>query len=97
MQEKILEEEPSEDVRFYVVWLNQRVTDERGAIDESILADPRVTQYWDAEGITGTYFADADLGELGASGLHLRRLLRLRRRRGVAGRAGAARGRAPCR
>jgi hypothetical protein len=27
-----------------------------------------VTQYWDAEGITGTYFADADLGELGASG-----------------------------
>jgi hypothetical protein len=27
-----------------------------------------VTQYWDAEGITGTYFADADIGQLGASG-----------------------------
>jgi hypothetical protein len=52
----------------YAVWLNQRVTDERSAIDESILDDPRVTQYWDAEGITGTYFADSDLGGLGASG-----------------------------
>jgi hypothetical protein len=27
-----------------------------------------VTQYWDSEGITGTYFADNDLGGLGASG-----------------------------
>jgi hypothetical protein len=52
----------------YAVWLNQRVTDERGAIDASILDDPRVTQYWDGEGITGTYFADNDLGGLGAAG-----------------------------
>jgi hypothetical protein len=64
----VLVQEPSENVRFYVVWLNQRITDERDAIDDSILADPRVTQYWDAEGITGTYFADADLGRLGSSG-----------------------------
>ena len=34
----------------------------------SILADPRVTQYWDGEGITGTYFAQNDLGGLGYSG-----------------------------
>ncbi len=64
----MLAQEPSQDVRFYVVWLNQRVTDERGSIDTTILDDPRVTQYWDGEGITGTYFAEADLGELGASG-----------------------------
>jgi hypothetical protein len=44
------------------------VTDERGAIDESILADPRVQQYWDGEGITGTYFAETDLGDLGYAG-----------------------------
>ncbi|MGZ8782899.1 MAG: hypothetical protein ACXWZB_05310 [Gaiellaceae bacterium] len=68
MQDRILAEEPSQDVRFYVVWLNQRSTDERDEIDESILADPRVTQYWDGEGITGTYFADNDLGGLGYSG-----------------------------
>jgi len=27
-----------------------------------------VTQYWDGEGITGTYFAETDLGGLGYSG-----------------------------
>ena len=27
-----------------------------------------MTQYWDSEGITGTYFADNDLGGLGYSG-----------------------------
>ena len=68
MRENILDVEKSQDLRVYAVWLNQRVTDERGAIDESILADPRVTQYWDPEGITGTHFADADLGGLGYSG-----------------------------
>jgi hypothetical protein len=27
-----------------------------------------VTQYWDPQGITGTYFAETDLGGLGYSG-----------------------------
>jgi hypothetical protein len=48
--------------------LNQRSTDERDAIDEGILADDRVTQYWDGEGITGTYFADADVAGMGYAG-----------------------------
>ena len=73
MREHVLDKEQSGDLRVYAVWLNQRVTDERGAIDESILADPRVTQYWDAEGITGTHFADTDLGGLGRSCRRARR------------------------
>ena len=68
MRENILEKETSKDLRIYAVWLNQRSTDGRDEIDESILADPRVTQYWDGEGITGTYFAETDLGGLGFSG-----------------------------
>jgi hypothetical protein len=68
VREHVLDAESSDGLRVFAVWLNQRVTDERGAIDESILDDPRVTQYWDAEGVTGTYFADNDLGGLGASG-----------------------------
>lgn len=68
MRENVLDAESSDDLRVYAVWLNQRITDERGAIDEAILDDPRVHQYWDSEGITGTYFADNDLGGLGASG-----------------------------
>ena len=68
MRENILEKETSKDLRIYAVWLNQRSTDERDTIDESTLADPRVAQYWDGSGITGTYFAETDLGGLGFSG-----------------------------
>ena len=68
MRENILDKEKSKDLRIYAVWLNQRSTDGRDEIDKSILADPRVTQYWDPDGITGTYFAEADLGGLGYSG-----------------------------
>jgi len=68
VREHVLDAETSDDLRVYAVWLNQRITDERAAIDQSILDDPRVRQYWDSKGITGTYFADNDLGGLGASG-----------------------------
>ena len=68
MRENILDKEQSSELRVYAVWLNQRSTDGRDEIDESILADPRVTQYWDQEGISGTYFAETDLGGLGYAG-----------------------------
>ncbi len=68
MRENLLDKEQSQELRLYVVWLNQRSTDARDTIDDSTLADPRVTQYWDGEGITGTYFAESDLGGLGYSG-----------------------------
>lgn len=68
MRTNILDKEPSNALRVYAVWLNQRSTDARDQIDESILADPRVTQFWDPQGTTGTYFAQSDLGGLGYSG-----------------------------
>lgn len=68
MRDNVLDAEASDELRVYAVWLNQRVTDEPGAIDPSILDDPRVTQYWDPDGITGTHFAETDLGGLGYSG-----------------------------
>jgi hypothetical protein len=64
----MLDEIESPDLRVYAVWLNQRSTDARDTIDESILEDPRVTQYWDGEGLTGTYFADADVAGMGYAG-----------------------------
>ena len=68
MRSKILNVVDSPDLRVYAIWLNQRVTDARDAIDASILDDRRVTQYWDGEGITGTYFADADVAGMGYAG-----------------------------
>ena len=68
MRSKILNAVDSQDLRVYAIWLNQRSTDARDEIDEEILADSRVTQYWDSEGITGTYFADADVAGMGYAG-----------------------------
>ena len=68
MRSKILDAVDSPDLRVYAIWLNQRSTDGRDEIDEEILADRRVTQYWDSEGITGTYFADADVAGMGYAG-----------------------------
>jgi hypothetical protein len=68
VRENVLDVETSDDLRVYAVWLNQRSTDARDTIDESILADPRVTQYWDGEGITGTYFAETDVAGMGYAG-----------------------------
>jgi hypothetical protein len=68
VRDNVLDKEKSEDLRIYAVWLNQRSTDARDEIDASTLADPRVTQFWDGEGITGTYFADADVAGMGYAG-----------------------------
>ena len=68
VREHVLDAEPSEQLRVYAVWLDQRPTDARDTIDESTLDDPRVTQYWDGTGVTGTHFAETDLGGLGYSG-----------------------------
>ena len=68
MRENVLDREQSRDLRLYVVWLDQRPTDGRDEIDESILADPRVTQYWDGEALTGTYFADTNIAGMGYAG-----------------------------
>ena len=64
----MLEKEPSRDVQFLVVWVNRGPGGDSDTVDPTLLADPRVAQYWDAEGITGTSFADADLGGLGQKG-----------------------------
>jgi hypothetical protein len=68
VRKNILDADPARPFRLYAVWLNQRSTDSRGAIDPSILADSRVTQYWDGEGVTGLHFAETDLGGLGYPG-----------------------------
>ncbi|HUQ21493.1 MAG TPA: hypothetical protein VM049_00605 [Gaiellaceae bacterium] len=68
MRSKILETIDSPDLRVYAVWLNQRSTDARDEIDASILDDRRVTQYWDGEAVTGTYFADSDVAGMGYAG-----------------------------
>ncbi|MFL5927118.1 MAG: hypothetical protein ACJ77E_09295 [Gaiellaceae bacterium] len=50
------------------LWIPMLAGDSRSAWDGHVLDDPRVTQLWDGDRIAGTWFADRQLGHLGAPG-----------------------------
>ena len=64
MQTEILEANPSQPIRVYVVWSHHLPSDSRGAWNPGILDDSRVTEYWDDSGAAGRWFFDrrAEIG-----------------------------------
>jgi hypothetical protein len=54
----VLAAEGADDARFFVVWVNRGIGDDRESVDPELLADERVTQYWDPEGLAGRHYAD---------------------------------------
>jgi hypothetical protein len=69
VQEQILEQHPAAKLRVYAVWLPMLSTDARSEWSSDLIADARVTHLWDEERVAGRWFADADLGGLGSSGI----------------------------
>jgi hypothetical protein len=69
VQEQILEQNPSAELQVYAIWLPMLATDARSEWDSQLLADPRVTHFWDENRIVGLWFAKADLGGLGYAGI----------------------------
>jgi hypothetical protein len=53
----------------YVVWLPMLAADSRGEVDEDVLADPRVTQFWDEDRLVGRWLAETGLGEQISAGV----------------------------
>ena len=53
-------------MKIYAIWVNQRVTDERGVIDPGTI--PTARHYWDDDWATGRWVAERDLGGLGYQG-----------------------------
>lgn len=53
MQQNILERYPDADLRVYVLWFSVLPGDSREGWDDQVLADPRVTHYWDEERAVG--------------------------------------------
>ena len=53
----------SPDVRVLVVWAPNVPGDARGAVDRRVLADPRVTNYWDEDGVASKWFSQNVRGE----------------------------------
>jgi hypothetical protein len=69
VQENILASERSDGLRVYVIWLPMLVTDSRSEVERSLIDDPRVRHFWDGGRVTGSWFAQADIGGLGYSGV----------------------------
>lgn len=69
MQEQILEKYPDATLRVYTVWLPMLATDAREEWDPALLADDRVSHWWDEERVAGKWLADHDVGGLGYAGI----------------------------
>ena len=50
------------------VWLPMLAGDSRSAWDGNVLADPRVTEFWDADRLAGKWFAEQAIGGIGGPG-----------------------------
>lgn len=69
VQQQILEQYPDADLAVDVIWMPMYPADARDKWDEQLLADPRVTHWWDPERVMGQWLADdqnLDLGDTGA-------------------------------
>ncbi len=65
MQGEILDQQTSDALRVYVVWLPMLWTDARFQWDGTIMPDSRVLHYWDGDRAIGQWFAlhvDGDEG-----------------------------------
>jgi hypothetical protein len=69
VQEHILDEHPDAELRVYTVWLPMLATDARAEWDSSVLADERVTHFWDGDRLVGTWLAERDVGGSGFAGI----------------------------
>jgi len=54
---EILEKNRSARLKVFVVWLPMLPGDSRQMIDQRVLADPRVTYYWDPKARMGEWFS----------------------------------------
>ena len=57
VRQEILDASPTSPLRVYVVWFDMFDGDERATVDASLLADPRVIQFWDEPKAAGTWYA----------------------------------------
>ena len=67
MHDEILDRYPSARLKVLAVWFDMLPGDSRQFLDTRVLADPRVTYYWDEGRITGRWFSDHVTGGKGVT------------------------------
>lgn len=56
MRDEILQKHPTARLKVLAVWFDMLPGDSRQLLDTRVLADPRVTYYWDAGKVVGSWF-----------------------------------------
>lgn len=57
VRENIMEKYPDEEITVYAVWFNMIGGDQKEGWDPKVLADRRVTHYWDEKRVLGKWVA----------------------------------------
>ncbi len=58
MHDEILRKHPSSALKVYAIWFDMLAGDSRQLLDTRILADPRVTNFWDQGKVVGRWYSD---------------------------------------
>jgi hypothetical protein len=58
VHDDILAKYPAARLKVLAVWFDMLPGDSRQLLDTRVLADPRVTYYWDSGKLTGQWFTD---------------------------------------
>jgi hypothetical protein len=58
VQNQLLDQFPSTNLRVYAVWLPMLWTDRRNSWNGTNMPDPRVVHFWDGEREVGQWFAE---------------------------------------
>jgi len=64
----VLDAHPHAKLKVFAIWIPMLAGHSRSARDRTVLADPRVNEYWDGDRIAGTWFAEKRIGGLGDPG-----------------------------
>jgi hypothetical protein len=64
VQQEILAKHPDAKLHVYVVWFSMLPLDRRGAWDDGVMPDSRVTQLWDSQRVVSAWITtNVDHGE----------------------------------
>ena len=61
IQGTILAKLPDAQLNVYAIWMAVRADDDPSRVDTSVLADSRVSHFWDATGAVGRWFAEQEV------------------------------------
>jgi hypothetical protein len=68
VRQHVLVDHPGANVSVLAIWIPMQPGDERSNVNDVLIDDPRVTNYWDGDKKAGAWLADHRIGDLAEPG-----------------------------